>query len=221
LHHLLKFDILILAALVISIDIAEGKTERNTDNQQPIDLEFEHAQNKHSHPNDGCGIENRPKDGLIKLVDHSIIIGAFKDPFGIVVVHLIPPSQAHQQSSRDVLDDPKVRGQQQYTRDGQCNKVRALFRRGSGSNDPPAKDVQRESRGFEDTMKDTGRGMRRFGEAILKIGRHALVVIILVVVCMFIVLFIVLLLIVLLFHISTLVEVLVKHQLLYRLALLV
>jgi hypothetical protein len=87
------------------------------------------------------------------------ILGALKDPPGRFPFYFIPPTQADQQSPCNVLDDPKVGSQQQNTADGYCDEIGARNTSTTVTSKPSSKDVQKESKSFEENVENADNGM--------------------------------------------------------------
>ena len=62
LGHLLKFGLLVRAALIIAIDVGERQTQGHANNQKPANLKLEKSQQEESSPDEGSDIEYCPKD---------------------------------------------------------------------------------------------------------------------------------------------------------------
>ena len=151
LHHLLELSLSIGAAFVISVDVCDAEGQGHEDDDEPLNVELEQADEKQAEPEQGRDVKDGPEDGRIELVDDLVVSGAFEDPLGAIAFDLVPPSQANEQPSGDVLHDPEIGRQGEDAADGERDELGSRRVTGGILGEEAAEDVKEERDALEVT----------------------------------------------------------------------
>lgn len=88
----------------------------HTNERQPQELQLEQRDDGHEDPHDGLHIHGQPEEARVRRVDDlGPRLAALEHPPRLAGrVHLVPPAQAHEAATRNVLRVVKVGGEEEH-----------------------------------------------------------------------------------------------------------
>mmetsp|Transcript_28851 Transcript_28851/g.92927 ORF Transcript_28851/g.92927 Transcript_28851/m.92927 type:complete len:314 (-) Transcript_28851:8-949(-) len=104
----------VLGALRVADDVGEGEGEGGDDDDEPLELEEDEGPEEEEAPCDGGRVEAPPEEAPVSRRDGRGVVRRLEDPLRrAVLLDVVPPSEAHEEAARHVLDGPEVEREQE------------------------------------------------------------------------------------------------------------
>jgi len=106
-------QLLLLANLASNVPIQIGQIQNNCnyDQNHPLKPQTENGDDEKQSPQSWEKIQSKPEQSGFLRIDHIFLVfrSRFKNPFApSIIVNVIPPPKANQNSSRDIFDGPEI-----------------------------------------------------------------------------------------------------------------